>query len=37
LSRTVPTLVRYLVGPLIESTARESMEHTLRAVRANVS
>jgi hypothetical protein len=37
LSRTVPTLVRYLVGPLIESTARESMDRTLRAVRANVS
>jgi hypothetical protein len=33
LSRTVPVVVRYLVGPLIESTARESMEHTLQAVR----
>jgi hypothetical protein len=33
----VPTLLRYLVAPLIESTARESMEHTLRAVRANMS
>ena len=37
LSRMVPTLLRYLVAPLIESTARESMEHTLRAVRANMS
>ena len=33
LSRTVPTLVRYLVGPLIESAARESIDRTLRAVR----
>lgn len=37
LSRTVPTLVRYLVGPLVESVARESMEHTLQAARANLS
>jgi hypothetical protein len=37
LSRTVPALVRYFVGPLIESTARESMDRTLRAVRANVA
>jgi hypothetical protein len=34
LSRTVPPLVRYFVGPLIESTARESMERTLRGIRA---
>jgi len=37
LSRTVPSLVRYLVGPLIESTARDSMDRTLRAVRAHES
>jgi len=34
LSRDVPALVRYLVNPLIESTARESMARTLRTLRA---
>jgi hypothetical protein len=34
LSRTVPSVVRYIVGPLIDSTARESMTRTLEAVRA---
>ncbi|HUL72511.1 MAG TPA: hypothetical protein VLT86_05380 [Vicinamibacterales bacterium] len=33
LSRSVPFVVRYFVGPLVESTARESMERTLTAVR----
>lgn len=33
LSRTVPAVVRYVVGPLIESTARESMERTLSVFR----
>ena len=33
LSRSVPSIFSYLVGGLIESTARESMESTLRAVR----
>ncbi|HKW02387.1 MAG TPA: hypothetical protein VJN96_21365 [Vicinamibacterales bacterium] len=33
LSRTVPSVVRYIVGPLIDSTARESMTRTLEAVR----
>lgn len=33
LSRTVPAVVRYVVGPLIDSTARESMTRTLEAVR----
>jgi hypothetical protein len=35
LSRDVPSLVRYLVNPLIESTARESMERTLLALKAH--
>lgn len=34
LSRDAPALVRYMVEPLIESTARESMERTLTAFRA---
>ena len=33
LSRTVPAVVRYIAGPLIDSTARESMTRTLEAVR----
>ena len=33
LSRDVPAVVRYLVGPLIERTARESMVRTLLALR----
>ena len=33
LSRSVPAIFSYLVGGLIESTARESMESTLRALR----
>ena len=33
LSRDVPSLVRYLVNPLVESTARESMERTLVTLR----
>ena len=33
LSRTVPSVVRYIVGPIIDSTARESMTRTLEAVR----
>jgi hypothetical protein len=33
LSRDAPALVRYLVDPLIESTARESMTRTLNALR----
>jgi hypothetical protein len=35
LSRDVPSVVRYLVGPMIESTARESMERTLVSMRAH--
>jgi len=35
LSRDVPSLLRYLVAPLIESTARESMERTLTSMRAH--
>jgi hypothetical protein len=34
LSRDVPSVVRYLVNPLIESTARESMERTLLSLRS---
>ena len=34
LSRDVPSLVRYFVNPLVESTARESMARTLLAIRA---
>jgi hypothetical protein len=33
LSRTVPAVVRFVVGPLIDSTAKESMTRTLNAVR----
>jgi hypothetical protein len=33
LSREIPAALRYLVGPLIESTARESMERTLTSLR----
>jgi hypothetical protein len=33
LSRGVPSLLRYVAGPLIRSTARESMERTLIALR----
>lgn len=36
LSRSVPALVRYLVAPLIDSTARESMERTLVTMRRNL-
>jgi hypothetical protein len=35
LSRDVPALLRYLVNPVIESTARESMMRTLIALRAH--
>ena len=35
LSRDVPSMLRYLVGPWIESTARESMERTLASMRAH--
>jgi hypothetical protein len=35
LSRDVPSLVRVLVAPIVETTARESMERTLLTVRAN--
>lgn len=34
LSRSVPSLLRLVAGPLIESTARESMEKALVAMRA---
>ena len=34
LSREVPSFVRYVVSPLVESTARESMERTLLTLRA---
>ena len=34
LSRDVPSLLRYVVSPLVESTARESMERTLLTLRA---
>ena len=34
LSREVPSFVRYVVSPLVESTARESMERTLVTLRA---
>jgi hypothetical protein len=33
LSRAVPFLVRFLVNPIVERTARESMERTLVAMR----
>jgi hypothetical protein len=33
LSREIPRLARYLVSPLVASTARESMERTLAAIR----
>jgi len=35
LSRDVPALVRYVVDPLVDSTARESMVRTLLALRAH--
>jgi hypothetical protein len=35
LSRDVPPVVRYLVNPLVESTAKESMVRTLRTLRAH--
>jgi len=35
LSRDMPSVLRYLVGPLVESTARESMERTLTSMRAH--
>jgi hypothetical protein len=35
LSRDMPSVIRYLVGPLVESTARESMERTLTSMRAH--
>ncbi len=34
LSRDVPSFLRYVVSPLVESTARESMERTLLTLRA---
>jgi hypothetical protein len=34
LSRDVPSVLRYLVDPLVESTARESMERTLSSLKA---
>ena len=34
LSRDAPALVRYVVEPLVESSARESMERTVTALRA---
>jgi hypothetical protein len=34
LSRDVPSFLRYLVSPLVESTARESMERTLVTLRS---
>jgi hypothetical protein len=34
LSREVPSFLRYLISPLVESTARESMERTLVTLRA---
>lgn len=37
LSRDVPALLRFVAGPLIESTARESMEKALTAMRAAFS
>ena len=33
LSRSVPAVVRFLAGPLIRQTARESMERTLVTLR----
>lgn len=33
LSRTIPSLLYYAVKPLVDSTARESMERTLSALR----
>jgi hypothetical protein len=35
LSRDMPSVLRYLVGPLVESTARESMERTLTSMRVH--
>jgi hypothetical protein len=33
LSRTIPTVLRYVVAPLVNSTARESMDRTLATFR----
>jgi hypothetical protein len=35
LSRDVPSLVRYLVNPVVDTTARESMTRTLQTLRAH--
>ncbi len=37
LSRDAPPIVRYVVGPLVESTSREFMERTLRTLRQRFS
>jgi hypothetical protein len=37
LSRDVPSVVRHLVSPLVESTARESMERTLVTLRTRLA
>lgn len=37
LSRSVPFVLRYVAGPIIEGTARESMEKTLVALRAGIN
>jgi len=34
LSRDVPSVLRYLVTPLVESTSRESMQRTLATLRS---
>ena len=36
LSRDVPALLRYVVSPVVESTARESMERTLTTLRTQL-
>jgi hypothetical protein len=36
LSRDVPSVLRYLVSPVVESTARESMERTLTTLRTQL-
>jgi hypothetical protein len=33
LSRSIPSLIRYLISPIIDGVARESMERTLGAIR----
>ena len=35
LSRDMPPVLRYVLGPLVESTARESMERTLTSMRTH--